>query len=88
MNNISFGARFTGMNKPTLEKSFSKYTNNDKSHIILYAGVDKVTGKDVFELYNNGVRTAKYTTEIWDKSIFSIERLVGIFNILKKSELE
>ena len=86
MNNISFGAKFTGMQKTQLEILFSSLTKKDNKLVVKYVGIDAKTGEDKFELYENGVKKSEYRTEIWDKNIFSIERLMGIFKILKNSQ--
>lgn len=86
MNKISFGAKFEGMSKIHLENEFSRLTKKDSNHTIKYVGKDPFTQKDIFELHKDDVKTAEYQTEVWNKNIFSIQRLLGIYNILSNSE--
>lgn len=88
MNNISFKAKFEGMDTPVIQAIFELRTKNDEKHKVVYVKDPNTYGEDKFELYKNGQKTAEYKTEIVNEKLFSINRLLGIFNILKTKEAQ
>lgn len=87
MHNISFKASFEGMNSDVLKVIFARRTANDKKHKVVFTENPNKYGEDKFELYNQDKKTAEYTTEI-NPRLFSIERLMGIYNILRAKEAQ
>lgn len=87
MYNISFKASFEGMNSEVLKVIFERRTANDKKHKVVFKENPDKYGEDKFELYNKDKKTAEYTTEI-NPRLFSIERLMGIYNILRAKEAQ
>lgn len=85
---ISFKARFDGMNSDVLKTIFEARTKSDTKHAVVFVKSNNKYGDDKFELYTNGVKTAEYETEIVNEKLFSIQRLMGIFNILKTKEAQ
>lgn len=88
MNNISFKAKFEGMECGIVKQIFENKTKKDTKHEIVFTKGNDVYGNDKFELFNDGVKTAEYKTEIMNEQAFSINRLMGIFNILKAKEAQ
>ena len=87
MNNVSFGAKFTGMDTPEiLNVVFEIKTQNDKKHTVLFVKRSDYLEQDKFELYTNDKKTAEYETQVDNEKLFSIQRLLGIYNILKAKE--
>lgn len=88
MNNVSFKATLVGMDAPVVQSIFKFKTQNDTKHKIVYIKNDDKYGEDIFELYKNGKKTAEYKTDLISEDLFSIKRLMGIFNILKTKEAQ
>lgn len=86
MNKLSFKATFEGMDAPVTKTLFEHRTKNDKKHKIVYT--DTGNNTDKFELYNGDKKTAEYETELIIPQLFSVERLLGIYNILKIKEAQ
>ena len=85
---VSFKAKFEGMDSDVLKKIFELRTKSDTKHTVVFVKGYEHYGDDKFELYNNGQKTAEYETDIIDERLFSIQRLMGIFNILKTKEAQ
>lgn len=88
MNNLSFKAKFEGMDTPVVKSIFELRTKNDTKHKVVFVKDQNTYSEDKFELYNNGQKTAEYKTDIVNEQLFSINRLIGIFNILKTKEAQ
>lgn len=84
-NNISFKATFEGMDKPVHETLFERRTAKDTKHKLVFTKNTQEYGEDKFELFNEGKKTAEYRTEI-NENIFSMDRLMGIYNLLRAKE--
>lgn len=85
---ISFKATFEGMDTPIVKGIFERKTKDDTKHSIVFTKGKDHYNDDKFELFNNGVKKAEYKTEILNEKSFSINRLMGIFNILKTKEAQ
>lgn len=85
---VSFKATFEGMSSDVLKTIFENRTKSDTRHKVVFVKGYDHYGDDKFELYNNGKKTAEYETDIIDERLFSIQRLIGIFNILKTKEAQ
>ncbi len=85
---VSFKATFEGMSSDVLKTIFESRTKSDTKHkVVFIKGCDHY-GDDKFELYRDNKKTAEYETDIVDERLFSIQRLMGIFNILKAKEAQ
>lgn len=87
-NNVSFKAQFEGMNSEVIKVLFEHKTKADTRHKIVFVKGYDHYGDDKFELYKDGEKTAEYETEIVNERLFSIQRLMGIYNILKIKEAQ
>ena len=88
MNTISFKASFEGMNTPVLKTIFEYRTQKDTKHKVIFVKDNNTYGEDKFELYQDGRKTAEYKAAIINEKLFSINRLIGIYNILKAKEAQ
>ena len=89
-SNISFKAQFIAPDASDVVKSiFELRTKNDTKHkIVLSKPLEQNSELRTFDLYTNGQKTASYTTEVISDGLISIQRLMGIFNMLKIREAE
>ena len=85
---VSFKATFEGMSSDVLKKVFEIRTKADSKHKVVFIKGSNHYGDDKFELYKDDQKTAEYETDIIDERLFSIQRLMGIFNILKAKEAQ
>ena len=88
--NISFRAQLDAPNVSPVAKSIFEYrTKNDTKHkLVLREPSEYGTDMRTFDLYTNGKKTASYNTEVISDGLISIQRLMGIFNILKIQEAQ
>ena len=87
MNNLSFKAKLNGVNSDVLKVIFEAKTKKDTKHEMLFVENPDKYGEDKFELYKNGEKTSEYYTDV-NQKLLSIDRLIGIFNILKVKEAQ
>ena len=85
---VSFKATFEGMSSDVLKTIFESRTKSDTKHKVVFIKGSDHYGDDKFELYRDNQKTAEYETDIVDERLFSIQRLMGIFNILKAKEAQ
>lgn len=83
---VSFKARIEGIKSDVLNTLFQARTKNDNKHTMRFIKGFDHYGDDRFELYKDGCKTAEYETELVHEKFLSIQRLMGIFNILKAKE--
>ena len=88
--NISFKAQLDAPNVSSVVKSiFELRTKNDTKHkLVLNEPSEYASDLRTFDLYTNGQKTASYNTEIISDGLISVQRLMGIFNILKIQEAQ
>ena len=88
--NISFKAQLDAPNVSSVVKSiFELRKKNDTKHkLVLNEPSEYAPDLRTFDLYTNGQKTASYNTEIISDGLISVQRLMGIFNILKIQEAQ
>ena len=85
---VSFKARIEGLNSNVLKTIFESKTKSDNKHTVFFVKGHDHYGDDRFELYKDGYKTAEYEAEVVHENFISIQRLIGIFNILKAKEAQ
>ncbi len=89
-SNISFKAQFVAPDASDVVKTiFELRTKNDTKHkIVLSKPSESESELRTFDLYTNDKKTASYTTEVISDGLISIQRLMGIFSLLKIQEAQ
>ena len=89
-SNVSFKAKFIAPDASDVVKSvFELRTKNDTKHkIVLSTPSEYAPELRTFDLYTNDQKTASYTTEVISDGLISVQRLMGIYNLLKIQEAE
>lgn len=84
---VSFKAKFEGLDSLPLQILFERQTQDDKTHTVRYIpNKDKEKfAQDKFVLLNNGKETAEYVTHV-DPKYFWIKRLLQIYDLLIEKE--
>ena len=88
--NISFKAQLDAPHvSPVVKSIFELRTKDDTKHkVVLCDACEYAPDLRTFDLYTNGEKTATYNTEITSDGLLSIQRLMGIFNLLKIQEAQ